>query len=427
MGRERADGGLSAELAKHPGIEIHGSSIRIVFMWKRQRHRETLGLPVTKANIRHAAQLRAAVLHDIKLGVFDYGRHFPESRLASNLSSTKDQRLGALLARYKPLKAVDITPETESRYRGALDICVNLLGPDKMASVLIPADIQALRVELINERAASTTNYYLATLSGFLRWCEANQYCREGLAAACAKFDTPGREPDPLTKDEFHQLLGGCLNDIDKAAITLAVYTGLRPGELCALATEDIHLDTGRLEITRSITSSGTFKLPKTGKPRTVLLMPPAIAALETLLKAADGREALRIDVWSTRHESHPELVTPLLSPTALARKRGAGDWLMPTTWHTKWGGIQTRAGTRARRPYQTRHTYACWCLAARGNLAFISKQMGHADFTMLVKVYAAWMDDESPAELERIWEGMNPGRNAPNLPHENAAQTSSN
>lgn len=47
---------------------------------------------------------------------------------------------------------------------------------------------------------------------------------------------------------------------------------------------------------------------------------------------------------------------------------------------------------------------FACWCLTARGNLAFIAKQMGHIDYTMLVQIYAKWMDDESSAELERIW-----------------------
>lgn len=82
-------------------------------------------------------------------------------------------------------------------------------------------------------------------------------------------------------------------------------------------------------------------------------------------------------------------------------------EWFVSTAWNTKWAGIQRRAGIRQRRPYQTRHTYACWCLTARGNLAFIAKQMGHKDFTMLVEVYAKWMDDESPTELARIWDGI--------------------
>jgi integrase len=37
---------------------------------------------------------------------------------------------------------------------------------------------------------------------------------------------------------------------------------------------------------------------------------------------------------------------------------------------------------------------------ARAGNLAFIAKQVGHKDFTMLVQVYAKWMDDESSGEL---------------------------
>jgi len=32
---------------------------------------------------------------------------------------------------------------------------------------------------------------------------------------------------------------------------------------------------------------------------------------------------------------------------------------------------------------------------------------MGHKDFTMLVEVYAKWMDDESPTELLHIWSGI--------------------
>lgn len=408
MGRERIASGLEAELAKHTGIEIHGGNLRIVFMWRRIRCRESLGLQVTKANIKHAALLRAAILHEIKLGTFEYGRHFPDSKHAANYSSAKDERLGILVERYKPLKAVDITPMTEEKYGYALDICVELVGKDRLAGILLPEDIQALRAQLIETRAPSTANHYLATFSGFLTWCESNGYCRSGLAAACTRFAMSEKEPDPLTHDELDQLLTkGCLHPQDKAAITLAVYTGLRPGELCALAVEDIDLTTGRIDITRAITATGTFKVPKTGKPRTVLLMQPAIEACEVLMGIVAGHPKRQIRVYQNRHEWRDESVTPLLSPGTQARKRMINAWFVSTAWNTKWAAIQRRAGIRARRPYQTRHTYACWCLTARGNLAFIAKQMGHKDFTMLVEVYAKWMDDESPAELNRIWDGI--------------------
>lgn len=409
MSRERTVGsGVEAELARHTGVEIHGNSIRIVFRWRKRRCRETLGLPVTKGNIKHAAQLRAAVLHDIKLGRFDYARHFPDSRQARNYSNTRDERLHALLARYKPLKAVDITEETESRYNIALDICIDLLGKDRLGSVLLPEDIQKLRVELIGTRATSTTNHYLATLAGFLAWCEANSYCRPGLANACTRFEMTDRDPDPLTKAELDALLKrGCLHPMDRAAVTLAVYTGLRPGELCALAREDIDLVKGQIHVNRAITSRGTFKLPKTGKKRIVLLLPPALEACKELLDIDHGIGSQVVTVQLTRHESIQETVTPLISPVVQARRKKVNPWFIPTSWNSKWANIQRRAKIRPRRPYQTRHTYACWCLVARGNLAFIAKQMGHKDFTMLVQVYAKWMDDESPSELQHIWAGM--------------------
>lgn len=421
MGRERPTGsGLEAELAKHKGVEIHGNSLRISFMWRKRRCRETLGLPVTKANIKHAAQLRAAVLHEIKIGTFDYARHFPESKHAGNYSNVRDERLGALVERYKKLKAVDITEETERRYGWALDICIDLLGKDRLGSVLLPEDIQKLRVDLIADRATSTVNHYLATLSGFLQWCEANGYCRAGLAGACTRFTMSDRDPDPLTKAEFDLLVTrGCLHPADRAAITLAVYTGLRPGELCALAREDIDLERGQLHIRRSITANGQFKVPKTNKPRVVLLFPPAFEACQQLLAIPSKVPQQAVEVHLNRHETRTDHITPLISPTIQARKTIVNPWFVPTAWNTKWSNIQRRAGIRPRRPYQTRHTYACWCLTARGNLAFIAKQMGHKDFTMLVEVYAKWMDDESPNELQNIWHSMHKrGENAPSLPH---------
>ncbi|PHN30113.1 site-specific integrase [Pseudomonas sp. ICMP 460] len=410
MGRERTSGsGLETELAKQKGIEIHGGNLRVVFMWRRIRCRESLGLPITKANIKHAALLRAAILHEIKTGHFDYGRHFPNSKHATNYSSAKDERLGALLERYKPLKAVDITPMTEEKYGYALDICTALVGIDRLASVLLPEDIQLLRTLLIADRAPSTVNHYLATFAGFLGWCESNGYCRSGLSEACNRFAMQGQEPDPLTRAEFQLLVDkGCLHPQDSAAITLAVYTGMRPGELCALAVEDIDLEGGQIRITRAITARGTFKVPKTGKARSVLLMPPAIEACRVLMSLVKGHNQQTIKVFQNRYESRQEKVTPLLSPTTQARKKNINFWYVPTAWNTKWSAIQKRSGIRPRRPYQTRHTFACWCLTARGNIAFISKQLGHKDFSMLVEVYAKWMEDESSKELERIWREIN-------------------
>ena len=54
-------------------------------------------------------------------------------------------------------------------------------------------------------------------------------------------------------------------------------YTGLRHGELAALAWEDIDLDAGVIHISRNLTILGHFGPPKTQAGiRTVTLLKPA-------------------------------------------------------------------------------------------------------------------------------------------------------
>jgi len=390
-----------------PGIEVHGKSIRVVFMHKGVRHRHTLGIEPTKANLKHASRLRSAAMYALKTGTYNEAAFFPHSRQGDQ-AGTAGKRLGDLYERYMPLKAVDITSETQNRYEVALNSCLNTIGRNRLADALIPADIQQLRVDLIETRAVSTVNHYLATFAGFLHWCEQNHFCAEGLAKNCTRFTKSNKDPDPFTYQEYNALITkGCLHPVDAASVTLAFYTGLRPGELCGLAVEDIATDLSKLTVRRSVTQSLTFKIPKTNKERTILLFPPAQAALKVLIEDALTRDAMDLEVWLNRHESRVDRARLLLSPKTQARKTDVNAWYVPSAWNTKWANLTRRAEVRHRPPYQTRHTYACWNLTARGNLAFIANQMGHSDYSMLVKVYGRWIDSESPRELGRIWQGM--------------------
>ncbi|WP_346266834.1 tyrosine-type recombinase/integrase, partial [Vibrio parahaemolyticus] len=81
-------------------------------------------------------------------------------------------------------------------------------------------------------------------------------------------------EPDPLELEEFHQLIESTTNLQQRNMFTLAIYTGLRTGELCALAWEDVDLDKGTIEVTRNVTIERKFTTPKNKKSeRTIHLL----------------------------------------------------------------------------------------------------------------------------------------------------------
>lgn len=67
------------------------------------------------------------------------------------------------------------------------------------------------------------------------------------------------KKPDPVERDEFHRLISSMKTQQLRNLWSLAVYTGLRHGELCALAWEDIDLKKWTLNVSRNLTKKGDF------------------------------------------------------------------------------------------------------------------------------------------------------------------------
>lgn len=197
----------------------------------------------------------------------------------------------------------------------------------------------------------------------------------------------------------------GCQHPVSKASLMLAFYSGLRPGELCALALENIAPDLRSLTVRRRITRSGTFEVPKNDNERTVLLFPPAQEALKGLIADAKARNPADLRVWLNRNESRIDRVRLLLVLGSPPRKSTVKHSYALSAWGNEWRNILRRAGIRPPPPYPARHTYACWSLAAGGNLAFVAAQTGHADYLPFIKTYGRWIKSASLSELQRTWE----------------------
>ena len=409
MGRPRR-GSLSPEeelaaidalIDQHPGIERRNDAIRIDFMYEGKRCRETLKIPLTFANVEYAINKRRSIQLEIRQGVFDYAVHFPQSTKARSTKASRTVTVQQLLERYLVVKVANITSETERRYRPALAACCESVGLSIPVNTLMPEDIDRMRADLIATRKPSTVNHYLATWNGMVEWARANEYASRNLQAPF--FKNKVEDPDPLTLEEFRQVIErGCLHAQDRALVTLAVYTGLRPGELCALAREDVSGNC--LHVRRALTSHGALKVTKTGNDRKVWLVPPALDAVNALLEMTEGLSAAEEEIEISRHQTRTETITPLVTPLQAKNRNISTNRLQVASWGGKWEKLLSRAKVRKRVSYQSRHTYACWSLTAHGNIAFIAKQMGHKDYSMLVKVYGRWMDSESESEADFIW-----------------------
>ena len=64
----------------YPGITTNTKSIRIDFSYKGKRHRETLSIPPTSKNIKHAAHFLEEIKFAIAFNRFSYAHFFSNNK-----------------------------------------------------------------------------------------------------------------------------------------------------------------------------------------------------------------------------------------------------------------------------------------------------------------------------------------------------------
>lgn len=405
------------------GVENHGKSLRIWFIFKGKRVRENLGVPDTAKNRKVAGELRTSVCFAIRMGTFDYAAQFPNSPNLKTFGICKKEITVKFLSeKWLELKRLEICANAINRYESVVRSMLPRIGAKKLVSCVTREELLYIRKDMLSgEKVLSvvTVNYYMSTIAGMFQFAVDNGYVSENPFNGIKPLKRARIEPDPLTRDEFVLFIDACKHQQTKNLWSIAVYTGLRHGELVSLAWEDIDLKAGTMTIRRNYTKLGDFTLPKTeaGTDRVVHLIKPAIDALRNQAEMTRlGRQyqievALREYGRTVIHDCtfvfNPQLVKKSGSVGYLYKADSVGD---------SWDAALKRSGLRHRKAYQSRHTYACWSLSAGANPSFIASQMGHASAQMVFNVYGAWMADSSSDQIAMLNQKLSDF--APSMPH---------
>ncbi|EPF16596.1 Integrase [Cedecea davisae] len=182
-----------------------------------------------------------------------------------------------------------------------------------------------------------------------------------------------------------------------------AIYSGLRHGELAALAWEDIDLEAGTVTVCRNLTMIGTFGPPKTDAGyRKIKLLGVALEALKAQRELTALHPKTKIIF---HHREYGRTETQFLHFVFMPRmcKGEQKPYCSVTSISARWNAAVKRAGIRRRNPYHTRHTYACWLLSAGATPSFIANQMGHENAQMVYEVYATWIEELSGDQVNML------------------------
>lgn len=180
-----------------------------------------------------------------------------------------------------------------------------------------------------------------------------------------------------------------------KTIVTLAIYTGMRRGELCGLEWKDIDFDNQRLQIVRTSQYIGNSTLI-TKEPKTksgVREITLSNTACRLLLEFKQWQDDLKNQLGDQWHESdrlftqwnglpiYPDTITDWFAK--FIRKKGFPH----VTFHS------------------LRHTNATLMIAEGTDICTVSKRLGHANTSTTLNVYAHALkskDLEAADKLEK-------------------------
>ncbi|MDM2957391.1 MULTISPECIES: site-specific integrase [unclassified Citrobacter] len=418
---------------KYPtGVELHNGKIRITFIYRGIRCREVLqGWVVNSSNIKKAGNLRAAIVSEIQLGKFDYADRFPESKALKKFSSTKRiSTFKELSDFFTDTKSLEVSEATLLSITSVVNTLKRVVGENTRLVDIQHADILNYRKELLtgevfnpsmpnrikNGRAPSTVNKQMAVLSEMLKLANRSQFILHAPYEGVSRLKLSKNDPDPLLLHEYQALIAA-LPRSQALIIIIAVHTGMRPGEICALAWEDIDLVKGEIHVSRNLTNKRVFVPPKTDAGiRTITLLKPAHDALLEQYEITGNSPKQEIQFHHREiGKTEQQYLRFVFSPTTYSSTKGG--YFSKDSISYGWRRGTKLSGIRERNPYQSRHTYACWTLMAGANPSFIASQMGHEDARMVYEVYSKWIGDMNQEQVNMLNNQM-PTALPPGRPH---------
>jgi integrase len=226
--------------------------------------------------------------------------------------------------------------------------------------------------------APRTVRYIHVTLNKALKQAVADGLISRNAASSVKSPKPKKKESRPLDREQVREFFDAVSGERLEPLYLLAVTAGLRKGELLGLKWEDLDLETGMLQVRRSLseTRSGhIFEAPKSGKGRSVRLTQRALNALRKH-RTRQLEERMKLaGVW----QEHG-----LVFPSHVGTPIGGRNLSRSFKRHLERAGLP-----RSFRFHDLRHTCATLLLRRGVNPKFVQELLGHDDVSVTLNIYS--------------------------------------
>lgn len=286
---------------------------------------------------------------------------------------------------------VRVRESTLAYYSGTLGKHVLPVFGTRKLSGLTREDMQRLADSLTEKGlSASTVHGIMGVLNRMLKAAVEHN------ALLLNPYDgvvLPKREPPKvkaLCKADQRKLEVVALEDKDGLAVMLALHTGMRIGEICALKWSDVDLEKGVLRVRQTVQRIGN-------------------------VDGTGGTHVIFGDPKSVHSKREIPLTQTMKQLLAREKARASGEFVVscrngmaePRVVRYWFARIAAKAGLTDVRFHGLRHTFATRCMESGMDITTLSRILGHASVKMTLDVYtdSTWEQKaEAMRRLDRLY-----------------------
>lgn len=318
-------------------------------------------------------------------------------KLDGTLTARSRLTVAELIDRWLTNWSENLQPSSREKYRDMAERFIKpTLGGMDVAKVQ-PVHVRTLIDKMANDgRGERTRKYAFATLRRAMNLAVKLELAPRN---PCDAVDAPRAKAKPVQPPNAEQvatLLSAVAGGPWETLVTLALATGLRQGELFALAWEDIDLKRRTLHVRHSVEDvKGITRLkePKSRSGRRVVKLPQA---------AVDVLHAHRRNLMAEGKAGSPWLFS---APE--------GGFLQKATFYNRvWKPLRDAAGLSSLRFHDLRHAHASTLLRANVHPKIVQERLGHSNISLTLDTYSHLLpdaQDEAADAIDRAWKTANP------------------
>ncbi len=284
---------------------------------------------------------------------------------------------------------------TVRRYRDLVRLhIVGVIGNTPLAK-LTAADVQRLYADRLKRLSPTTVRYVHAVLHHALDDAVKWGLLVRNVADAVEPPKKARTEMQVWNGEQVGRVLRAAAADPLEALWRLAIYTGMRRGELLAVKWADLDLGGGALYVQRSLSRGKTSRLeegePKSRSGRRRIALSPSV--VESLKR------------HRVRQLEHRLAAGDAYEDRGYVFANEIGGHVHPNTLYRRFRELTARAGVPPIRFHDLRHTSATLLLAEGVHGKIVQERLGHANIAMTLDLYSHVTADMQRDAADRLEE----------------------